>query len=606
MKTRLPKSPPSVELPRGFWAKLALTTSSTALVMVMLIVAVIMGLSESTDVPVRSAAGGAENPQVAAFMDQLLADAPVRPRVRLEANPLPVEVLEWTGADRPRSPGELVGKPLVRNDVVATILNEEVIVAGLPELPPTREPAAAQTPAQPASDVVEPPVPAVNQPVAAAVPPALPKPGLARLVETEVSRRLGLNEQELLAQLEQVPEVKLESAANVREALTTASPGARSPQESLESQLALSSLGSLVSEMARDSRRQGLPVETTNNMLGPLDAASLKLLSKQIREAGLPDDASARGVARVRATAPADAASLKRMFEGPWRAQQIDQRLNVVPTLVQMLQVEDESTRMEMVRELNRVKGRQASTALAFRALFDGSAEVRSLSIEALRRRPREEYRGWLLRALRYPWAPVADRAAKTLIELRDSQSVPYLVKLLQEQDPAQPVFDQKQKQYYQRELVRINHLGSCCLCHAPSLQTTDTVRGLVPTPGKPLPVQYYEGMPGAFVRADITFLRQDFSLMHRVSDASPWPSEQRFDYLVRTRPLAPAEVKERGLDPDNKARTEGAELYPQQQAVYFALSKLSGQDLGLEPQAWQEYLKEKQRPRLVVATAAR
>ena len=48
------------------------------------------------------------------------------------------------------------------------------------------------------------------------------------------------------------------------------------------------------------------------------------------------------------------------------------------------------------------------------------------------------------------------------------------------------------------QELVRVNHLANCLLCHAPSFQRGDLVRGAVPTPGLPLPAQTARvGTPG-------------------------------------------------------------------------------------------------------------
>ncbi len=89
------------------------------------------------------------------------------------------------------------------------------------------------------------------------------------------------------------------------------------------------------------------------------------------------------------------------------------------------------------------------------------------------------------------------------------------------------------------RELVRFNHLRNCLLCHAPSHSQTDLVRGLIPTPGVPIPVEYYHRSHGDFVRADVVYLKQDFSVMHHVEDAHPWPAMQRFDYVVRVREVA-------------------------------------------------------------------
>ena len=92
------------------------------------------------------------------------------------------------------------------------------------------------------------------------------------------------------------------------------------------------------------------------------------------------------------------------------------------------------------------------------------------------------------------------------------------------------------------RELVRINHLSNCMLCHAPSLSKDDLVRGRVPMPGEDPPPLYYGEVTGLFVRADTTYLRQDFSVVQPVAGAGKWPGDERFDYMVRTRPLNKAE----------------------------------------------------------------
>ena len=44
-------------------------------------------------------------------------------------------------------------------------------------------------------------------------------------------------------------------------------------------------------------------------------------------------------------------------------------------------------------------------------------------------------------------------------------------------------------------------------------------------------------------VRADVTYLRQDFSIMLPVPYAEPWPMMQRYDFVVRVRPLRDQEA---------------------------------------------------------------
>jgi hypothetical protein len=107
------------------------------------------------------------------------------------------------------------------------------------------------------------------------------------------------------------------------------------------------------------------------------------------------------------------------------------------------------------------------------------------------------------------------------------------------------------QKVFQVRELVRINHHRNCLLCHAPAEDEGSPVRGVVSTPGLPLPdgmsLAYRgKGDEGTFVRADVTYLRQDFSVLLPVEDHKDfdWPQMQRFDFLVRARTRQTRAVK--------------------------------------------------------------
>jgi hypothetical protein len=270
-----------------------------------------------------------------------------------------------------------------------------------------------------------------------------------------------------------------------------------------------------------------------------------------------------------------------------------------VSTLVQMLQAEDPPIRLQLIRVLAPIRGPEATAALARRALFDPSDAVREAAVQALRDRPRDECRKTFLDGLRYPWAPVADHAAEALVALDDRDAVFSLAGLLDKPDPRAP-FRNREGRWVQPELVRINHLRNCLLCHAPSFDRKDRVRGLVPEPGKPLREEYYESSQGTFVRADVTYLRQDFSVLQFVADHDRWPSHQRFDYLVRTRELTP---RERAALPDASAgdgpgdsRKKGADRvpppsYPQREAVLFALRELTGEDAGDTAEDWYRFL---------------
>jgi hypothetical protein len=295
-----------------------------------------------------------------------------------------------------------------------------------------------------------------------------------------------------------------------------------------------------------------------------------------------------------------------------------------IPALVQMLQAEDRPVRLLLVELLGAIKGRCASAALAGRALFDLSPEVREAAVRALADRPRDEYRGQLLAAFRYPWAPAADHAAEALVALDDRASVRRLTALLSEPDPsapassdfhyfdpalirktprtkgalpdsavvldagrdgdrrtrlladpddvASPVKAPPDGVVVVREVVRVNHLRNCLLCHAAATAATDPVRGLVPSQGQPLPppftTPYYEGQSGTFVRADVTYLRQDFSVPQPVEKADNWPAHQRYDYLVRTRYATRQELFR-----------PAAETYPQREAVRWALQQFGVKD---------------------------
>jgi HEAT repeat protein len=254
-----------------------------------------------------------------------------------------------------------------------------------------------------------------------------------------------------------------------------------------------------------------------------------------------------------------------------------------VRTLAQMMQAENAPVRLQLVKNLSAVKGEMASAALAQRAVFDLSAEVREAAVQALRERPGEEYRPVLLAALRYPWAPMADHAAEALVNLDNRKAVPYLVGLLDQPDPLAPVQGGEKKQWVAPQLVRVNHLQNCLLCHAPSFDRDDPVQGLGPERDRPLPEAYYGQKTGTFVRADVTYLKQDFSVVQPVADPGKWPRLQRFDYLVRKRELNAEEAARRTQDRPTS--------YPQREAVLWALRELTGEDVGDQSEDWQQFV---------------
>jgi HEAT repeat protein len=85
-------------------------------------------------------------------------------------------------------------------------------------------------------------------------------------------------------------------------------------------------------------------------------------------------------------------------------------------------------------------------------------------------------------------------------------------------------------------------------------------------------------------IRADVQFLRQDFSVTLPVELPGPAAQGFRFDYVVATRPLKPAEVKAWKQKP-----TPDPTAYPQREATLFALRALTGKDVGATTEAWRE-----------------
>jgi hypothetical protein len=270
-----------------------------------------------------------------------------------------------------------------------------------------------------------------------------------------------------------------------------------------------------------------------------------------------------------------------------------------VPVLMQMLQAENTAVRRVLVDVLGAIKGKAATEALANRALMDLAPDVRETAVEQLKKRRADDYQAILLKAMKYPWAPVADHAAEAMVALGTRDAVPQLIHMLAEPEVTLPITVGKGISAYQavREVVRLNHLGNCVLCHAPSMARTDMVRGAVPTPGQALPApvttpQYYEGNgQGVFVRADITYLRQDFSVVQQVERHGQWPEFQRFDYMVRTRPVRVDEVS--AIQKHVRERKHD----PHREAMLFALRELTGKDLGKTAQDWATLLPPGQEP---------
>src|SRR5262249_23446923 len=148
------------------------------------------------------------------------------------------------------------------------------------------------------------------------------------------------------------------------------------------------------------------------------------------------------------------------------------------------------------------------------------------------------------------------------------------------------------------RELVRENHLCNCLLCHSPAFSRVDALRVVIPAPDQPVPPSfselYHEDNDGiGMVRADVTYLRQDFSAMQPGVNPGNWPKEQRYDFLVRVRPLTP---KELARHEQRRKSVKPQPLSDHQQAILFALRELTGKDLGTSAEAWKKLLLDPER----------
>jgi hypothetical protein len=248
-----------------------------------------------------------------------------------------------------------------------------------------------------------------------------------------------------------------------------------------------------------------------------------------------------------------------------------------VATLMQVLGPESEKMRLGLVEYLAGVAHIEARRALAKLVIFSEEKDVRDAALRALKLRGESDYTGILTEGLSYPWPPVAERAANAIIKLERKDLIPTLVGLVDQPDPRGPV--QAGKTEVIRELVRINHHRNCLLCHAPG--NADIRDGKVAAP-IPLPTRRLSGgyftQPEAdlVVRIDVTYLRQDFSLMLPVDNSNPWPKMQRFDFLVRTREVNKQDAEAIGEALKRQSVREGTSPY--NSAILNTLRALRGE----------------------------
>jgi hypothetical protein len=265
----------------------------------------------------------------------------------------------------------------------------------------------------------------------------------------------------------------------------------------------------------------------------------------------------------------------------------------------QVLLGENATEQQVQIGSLAAIPRPEATRALARVAVFATEEAARASAIEALSVRHERDYTPVLVAALRYPWPAVADNAAQAIVELGRKELTPHLVALLDEPDPRRPRTEKVGgiAVTVAPELVRINHLRNCLLCHAPAEHGKVPKGALVaevPVPSEPLPDTsngYGNSSSNLLVRIDVTYLRQDFSALLTVKEKSAWPAMQRFDFVVRKRVLAPAEAADLRA---RLAKRDRDGLLPYQRAAVQALRELTGRDFGAKPEQWRRFLQSK------------
>jgi hypothetical protein len=265
--------------------------------------------------------------------------------------------------------------------------------------------------------------------------------------------------------------------------------------------------------------------------------------------------------------------------------------------LNQVLCVQREQSQEHRANLLAGIPLDSASRELSRLAVFSEDEDARTAAIEALAVRSRRDATEVLVEALRYPWLAVAQNAADAIVKLKRTDLLPQLVEVLDRPDPRVPgkeTFNGRESQVV-RELVRINHFRNCLLCHATGGQGEKGYSAEVPLLFETLSLstngyssRREEERSHLFVRFDVTYLRQDFSILLPVKDNDPGPRKQRFDFLVRKRVLSDSEAN----DLSKRLTPREGELSPYHRAALKALRELTGRDAGTKADDWRKLLK--------------
>jgi hypothetical protein len=253
--------------------------------------------------------------------------------------------------------------------------------------------------------------------------------------------------------------------------------------------------------------------------------------------------------------------------------------------------------RMTLVSELQAIPHPETTACLAKMALFSPEASVRKAADLALSVRRERDYDAMLLAGFRYPLPTIAEHAAEAVINLKRFDLLPRIVDLLDQPDPREPVAPTENRPATARELVKINHHRNCMLCHAPHPANPNervadvpptNLLAKVPNPRDPLNSSspYESQAPiDLAIRIDVTYLRQDFSLLLPVVNSDPWPEMQRFDFLVNTRTLTAEEWA--AFQGEVKNRPRGY-IAPHHRAALRVLRELTGLDAAPTAAAWR------------------
>lgn len=268
-----------------------------------------------------------------------------------------------------------------------------------------------------------------------------------------------------------------------------------------------------------------------------------------------------------------------------------------IAALMQMLAVEPTDIRLGLVKYLTGVPHVEATRALARLAIFSVEDEVQAAAVDALKVRREKDYTDILLKGLRYPWPAVAKRSASAIARMERNDLLPELLTMLDEGDPRLP---QLKREGWRgvtvvREVVKVNHLRNCAMCHTPvgSGVVPALLTVQVPIEGQAIGDGSNSGYgrsstPELMIRVDVTYLRQDFSVLLAVGDAHPWPDMQRFDFLVRERKVT---TEEAALYREKLTPKEEGVLSPYHKAALAALRQMTGKDTAPTAEAWRKLL---------------